>query len=843
MKRNNEDTLAEPTPRKRVENGDAHILNCNLCKTRKNMEGIRFYQDDVGPVDNPVSYCEYTLFKEMMCDTYGCQQCEMFDYRTQHVIVIIQAINIQIKIPTHHAYFNADWFEYYLSCLGFEKCRILDRYFRDIETHNRRNFIDLSNMPFRVTNEYGGVLQVNWNKLMHALNGNTTSVPNYLDRCAELELKTGLKMINKDKNRIMNRLEFKTANKNHPKDKLEKVYKEIMDEFAEFIQKERQHKFAKDQKDYEKHVNEVRKLTYKYAGDVSRISLYTEVTDQDRRAIKAIVSDDQFRNQILKMHGHTIPQVTKKNDCQDIAEIELLLTTGITLQQAFEKYKIPKRLQKQMIKERGPKIEKKDKIAKEEKRKGDKNVEIAKSIEGKTAQQALSIVTEKPKTEICIKKVAMEDEQTGLHIDDDAPKNNFEDLPLFEQDFYDDGFGERVVENPNSKKEEDMNKDKDDDVKIPEVEKEKEKKPFGFLKILQHLKDTWSYHYRFATPGFVSNFMPFAIRLASWMPTIINLVPWIMRMCLCYYEGKNMMEVCKDDFRRPGWFRFLYLYAAAQYFVQRILSNVLITPVIDHKITVTDIEQVPQQADDEKREYDTHFETTKLETKIHFEEQVTAGLLVHSPHMNFVVPYHQEKSDHTASGELVANIIAPTTINSTISNVSVMERVAKSTNLGSFIDYDRADSYFEDTVAGSERLALGVVFEQRCKSMLTSPYQQVFPNSGDMYLLPVKDVRKPICRHSIWKPKPNRSLTDIFYMVIGQMKSILRNFQSPTTLPMLLQKICSFMTQSFAHLWQLVKLMLTFLLYYLDQTLLTLILLSMVSRSGWRTILRVMINC
>jgi hypothetical protein len=841
MKRNNEDIAAEPTLRKRVENGEAHIINCKLCKTRKNMEGIRFYQDDVGPVDNPVSYCEYTLFKEMMCDTYGCEQCMIHEDRVQHVIVIIQAINIQIKIPTHHSYFDANWFEYYLSCLGFEKCRILDRYFRDIETHNRCNFIDLSNMPFRITNEYGGVLQVNWNKLMHALNGNTTQIPNYLDRCAELELKTGLKIINKEKNRIMNRLEFKMNNKPHPKDKLEKIYKEIMDEFAEFIQEERQHKFAEDQKKFEKHSNEVRKLTFKYAGDVSRIGLYTELSDQDKRAIKTIVADDQFRNQILKMHGHTIAQVTKKNDCQDIAEIELLLTTGLTLQQAFDKYKMPKRLQKQMIKERGPKVEKKDKKEKIEKGKKDKNVEIKKNIEGKTVEQALQTITQAPKTETVIKKVVMEDEQTGLNIEDDAPKNNFDDLPLFEQDFYDDGFGEVIERNPNSKKEEEVKKD--DDVEIPEKEKEKEKKPFGFLKILQHLKDTWSYHYRFATPGFVSSFMPFAIKLASWMPTIINLVPWVMRMCMCYYEGKNMLEVCKDDFRRPGWFRFLYLYAAAQYFVQRILSHILITPVIDHKIVVTDIEQVPQRDEDEKREYDTHFETTKLETKIHFEEQVTAGLLVHSPHMNFIVPYHQEVSEHTASGELVANIIGPTSINSTISNVSLMERVAKSTNIGSFIDYDRVDSFFEDTVAGSERLALGVVFEQRCKSMLTSPYQQVFPNSGDMYLLPVKDVRKPICRHSIWKPKPNRSIMGIFSTVIGQMKSNLRNFQFPTTLPMLLQRICSFMTQSFAHLWRLVKLMLTFLLYYLDQTLLILILLSMVSRSGWRTILRVMINC
>lgn len=901
MKRKIEDT--EPTLRKGVENGNDHMSNCFLCKSRGNMQGIRFYQNDVGPVDNPVSYCEYTLFNGEICDMYGCDICTDPIGDIHFVEIIIQAINIKLKIATRHRYVDASWFMGYLHMLGFERCVILDRYYRLLDTDGRGQYVDFVDMPIRVTNEYGGVLQVNWNRLMHALNGNT-ELPAYLLECQKLEQETGMNIVDVANKKVYNRLEMKLHNKGKNKAEVEAIYKKVMDAHAVHIQAGRTEKFAEDQLAFERHRKIVERMTYLYAGDVARIGMHVELSDQDKRAIKAITESKNFEAEIKNKHeGFGPSYVKKKNDMKDRYEIDLLLDAGKTLDEALSIYKVPNHIKKEFknkkiktiaeekpatqtkekdivvetesqedkdMKEKVRNLElefekalnfnapkepaKQDNIAtpktftkKEVKEMKAKNKETIKKkeenkmskLEGQSASEVVKTLPVKPHTEIHINKVSMEDEQTGLKVTDDAPKNNFDQMDVQALDLYDDGFGVREVENPNSKKEIDEKFEKDNkDLEDEEKKKEKEKQ-FGYLKLVHKLMDSWSYHYRFNTSGLMAMMASTVQRIVSWAPTIASAAIFFTRLFRARLNNTNIiLMMIKDNFD----IKSMAMYLAIQYFVWKVLSTVIIAPVYDHKVEITEVEQVPQQVDDEKREYDTNFKTTKLETKIHFTEKSTIGLMVHTPFSNSLLPYHVEETEHTASGELVANMLTPVNVNSTISPVSLLERMAKSTNLGSFIDYDRSDAFFEDTVNGSERLAVAVALSSRCKSMLTSVYNQVFQSTGDMMLLPVKNVQQRRRGVSIWMRKPSPHILDGLHMDIGQMRLRLRNSLFRITPLTVLQKICSYTMHLSAHLWRLARFLLTYLLYYLDPTLLILILLSTVSLSGWLTTLRLMTN-
>ena len=153
-----------------------------------------------------------------------------------------------------------------------------------------------------------------------------------------------------------------------------------------------------------------------------------------------------------------------------------------------------------------------------------------------------------------------------------------------------------------------------------------------------------------------------------------------------------------------------------------------------HTLTITGVVVEPQKVNSEKREYDNHFDTTKNEVYVHFSERVTKQItILDIPLLGIYLRLNlsQNTTQHAGSAELVANILAPININSMIRPVNMMERISRATNIGSFIDYDRADVFIEDVNNGAERLALGVIFSHKCHNLSTNVYESVFQEPGE----------------------------------------------------------------------------------------------------------------
>lgn len=202
-----------------------------------------------------------------------------------------------------------------------------------------------------------------------------------------------------------------------------------------------------------------------------------------------------------------------------------------------------------------------------------------------------------------------------------------------------------------------------------------------------------------------------------------------------------------------------------------------------HTLTINNVVVEPQKPQSEKREYDNHFDTTKNEVYVHFDERVTKQItILDIPLLGIYwrLNISQNTTQHAGSAELVANILAPININSMIRPVNVMERISRATNIGSFIDYNRADVYVDDVNNGAERLALGVIFSHKCHNLSTNVYESVFREPGEpVELLPYRATMQVITiqEHYLYlETNLCRATQGIIYTAIGLVTKPLKTF-------------------------------------------------------------------
>jgi len=240
-----------------------------------------------------------------------------------------------------------------------------------------------------------------------------------------------------------------------------------------------------------------------------------------------------------------------------------------------------------------------------------------------------------------------------------------------------------------------------------------------------------------------------------------------------------------------------------------------------HTLTIAGIAVEPQKPNSEKREYDNHFDTTKNEVYVHFSERVTKQItILDIPLLGiyFRLNISQNTTQHAGSAELVANILAPININSMIRPVNIMERISRATNIGSFIDYDRADVFTEDVNNGAERLALGVIFSHKCHNLSTNVYESVFREPEEQVeLLPYRATMQVITlqEHYLYlETSLCLAIQGLIYTAIGLAMKPLKIFRLLTRPHLLrLRSIMNMMVQ-LGHRWH-IRAWLIYLLYCL----------------------------
>lgn len=143
-----------------------------------------------------------------------------------------------------------------------------------------------------------------------------------------------------------------------------------------------------------------------------------------------------------------------------------------------------------------------------------------------------------------------------------------------------------------------------------------------------------------------------------------------------------------------------------------------------HKIDVTALTVVQQREFSARREYDENYARTKLKCNIEYDENVKICLGL--PNRGPEICINSETVSMKADGELAANLLDPRNINDTISPVCVAERIARSTNIGNFIDYSRCEHFDDNITEGTTRFAIAVIFGHRCRTMTTNVCHRVF---------------------------------------------------------------------------------------------------------------------
>lgn len=310
---------------------------------------------------------------------------------------------------------------------------------------------------------------------------------------------------------------------------------------------------------------------------------------------------------------------------------------------------------------------------------------------------------------------------------------------------------------------------------------------------------------------------------------LANLPQYAMTSRIGYAQevGHNMLDSLLNlpsaviNYRGPTLFNLLStLTTGAAAAFGLLLPNKL--PVTRyHTLTVTNVVVEPQKLLSEKREYDNHFDTTKNEVYVHFTERVTKQVTVLDiPLLGIYLRLNlsHNTTTHAGSAELVANILAPININSMIRPVNVMERISRATNIGSFIDYDRADVYLGDVNNGAERLALGVIFSHKCNNLSTNVYESVFREPEEQVeLLPYRATMQVITLQehlSYLEQKLSLVIQGLIYTGIGLVMRPLKIFRLLTRPHLLrLRNIMNTMVL-LGHRWH-IRAWLIYLLYCL----------------------------
>lgn len=255
-----------------------------------------------------------------------------------------------------------------------------------------------------------------------------------------------------------------------------------------------------------------------------------------------------------------------------------------------------------------------------------------------------------------------------------------------------------------------------------------------------------------------------------------------------------------------------------------------------HDIVVTSIDTIEPLPNDCRREMDTNFEKTKLETIVTYTEKVSDVLNLSILNFSYPIITRSSIKEKYASAELISNLIDPIVMNPTVSPTSILEKIAKSTNKMSYIDYDRATMFEQDIVENASTFASAVCFHHRCRGLSTNVYDAVFRREGEsMILCETYSQRVPLYKRIFDKVKPhvqafyawmgNKSpnIKDTITMVIAPLTSALSLFPCRIILPIALLNLICFINQKYGLLCLIQKFALIFPRFLLDQIPLILI--------------------
>lgn len=394
---------------------------------------------------------------------------------------------------------------------------------------------------------------------------------------------------------------------------------------------------------------------------------------------------------------------------------------------------------------------------------------IKKAVEGKSVKDVGLI--EQPKTEVKVNKVylaeAGDDTGSGLGVLD-VTKPRGLNIEMIQVD--DPSEDEDEQENKNSLL---------DAVQIPPgvtltdvvTDTIVPEKSLGSLKIAEIFSKNSVYIYDYATTGMLARIIK-----------IINAVR--KYVCMAVFGGWVFSAKTLFTAGNVKDFEKGVMGMVLCGLISVIMGKIQMSLKGRHTIRITDVTREIQRPDSEKREADNNFQTTKVETKAFYTETAQSVLGFHAFGLSLNIPYNSTTTDHVASAELVSNMLTPIIRNSGISNSALMERMSKATNLGSYVDYDRADSFQEDLVNGSERLAVGVAFHQRCLSLPTHLYEEVFQTGSlDKIMLLPRYMKKrihipPTGECLIWTTQDKTPTPGRISTAIELTKSVLKSTQS-----------------------------------------------------------------
>lgn len=127
--------------------------------------------------------------------------------------------------------------------------------------------------------------------------------------------------------------------------------------------------------------------------------------------------------------------------------------------------------------------------------------------------------------------------------------------------------------------------------------------------------------------------------------------------------------------------------------------------------------------------------------------------------------------------ELVTQLITNRNVLRTTNPKIQMEKIMVSTSLQQYINHNRGDVLFKDTINDSTSLALAVTFSNRTEAMPNDPYKQVFPLEEDIVLVESIPPRSSLFHRAM---DPSTYEKD-FSTAIAWMKSNYPSFRTRMT--------------------------------------------------------------
>lgn len=451
---------------------------------------------------------------------------------------------------------------------------------------------------------------------------------------------------------------------------------------------------------------------------------------------------------------------------------------------------------------KGPKFSRKERSAMISKVKLQQKLNIKRSLAEAVKNHNLGIDIDPHKeVKVHVNKVTMEGEPSGLALED---KKDFGDYAGIYSDTVDNADAECRSGEQNMKKEgvDDIQKDSNQVQDLDESIVEEKKEEYGILGFLFRTK---KYIYDILVKNDVKDGIPDeandpvvslinAIRYpVAVVSTIVSggiLSVFFYALRTAVMAGTLLLDTEPlEAFKMVVKFgRSPLKYALTLLVIAIILGRTVFQHIQRHEIDIEDYVVEPRKAITQKREYDNHFETTKHEVTCNFTETVTDRLKISFGPLSLSIPYYYVCTEHTASLELVANILSPINMNGTLSPTSIIERVCKATNIGSFIDYDRAQVYEKDLIGGAQRLAIAVAFHFRCGTLRTNLINQVFQKVEDkLVLLPTDTLTRTLASSMLLSTFVIKNTTKAFTFMDTVLKTFVSQRLQSLMRPLLVQ--------------------------------------------------------